>query len=626
MHKPVRLSCEYLSNPIGIDIIRPRLNWQNESKDYNFKQSVYQIVAYDSHDLLNSIWDSGEVKAQESIHIFYGGPSPHSRQRIYWRVRTWSDAGVESAYSALAFFEMGLLSSKDWEGKWINPDEDLDCSIQQPAAYMRKEFMLQSDIKKARLYITACGLYEASINGERIGDEVLTPGRTDYNLHQQYQTYDVTSYLKKGENAIGVILADGWYRGRLGIEGNRNVFGKERLLLCQLEIITIKDEVVRIISDEDFKVTHEGEIRKTDISDGEWVDARKKTKGFESPCYDDQSWKNVQVVQRTYATLCASNNVPIREKEQFKPKLLITPDGSTVLDFGQNIPGYVSFYAQGNAGEELNMYFGESLDENGNFTLKNILDTRRKSPNFQEFHYIYKGEGIEFYKPKFYIHGFRYVKIENWSNRLKLEDFTAHAVYSDMEDSENFKCSNPLVNKLVENVRWSQKSIFVDIPTEQKAADEPAKVIIEYDYKIGTGFLSEKGATSIWENWDCKRPDGTIHASMNHFSPGAVIEWLFRDICGLTSKSGGYKEFYIIPQIGDEFDFAKAEYESMYGKIVSEWRRKGKNVIYTFIIPANTTAYINLGKVKPKILVGMSPLTYEGDMMVFGSGKYVFEI
>ncbi len=465
MHRVINLRCEYLVNPIGIDIEKPRLYWQNDSNGYNFIQSAYQILAFNKNRN-EPVWDSGKVESEQSIHIPFEC-EVSSRERIYWKVRTWDSNDNPCEYSELAYFEMGLLKGSDWKAKWINPEEITDQVGYNPVSYIRKEFNVTSEIISARVYITACGMYEASINGIKAGDEVLSPGCTDYDYHIQYQTYDVTENLLVGENVISILLADGWYRGNIGIDQKRFVYGEKKLLLCQLEIDTT-DEKIIVCSDNTFRASNNGPITKADFFHGEWIDSRKNLGSFDLPEYDDSSWHTVTEVDYGYSRLCASNSVPTREKEQFKPKLITTPNKEKVLDFGQNFTGFLGFILKGKENHSIHIYFGEALDENGNFTQANVIPvgTGKENPIFQQTHYTFSSNDYEEYKAKFYVHGFRYVKVDNWLDSFNSDDFSAYAVYSDMEKVGEFRCSNKKVNKLFENIKWSMKSNFVDIPTD----------------------------------------------------------------------------------------------------------------------------------------------------------------
>lgn len=471
--KPTELRCEFLENPIGIDIKNPRLFWKFDLEPgiYGAVQTAYQVHAARTLEQLengNLLWDSKKVASEESIHILYEGTQPKSRERIYWRVKVWNEKQEEGEWSEPAFFEMGLIEVSDWSAKWINPEKDIDTSVKQAPSYLRKEFGLYKGIQKARLYITSCGVYEAWLNGQRIQDQILTPGVTSYDKRLQYQTYDVTNQLIEGKNAIGVILGDGWYRGSLGNAGNRNVYGSQLLLLAQLEIELSTGEQMVILTDESWKATQDGPICLSDLQDGEIYDAQKELTDWNAVGFNDMNWKSITTVKKDYKNLVGTNCVPIREHEHFTPEILYTPDGNTVLDFGQNMAGYVQFKVKGERGQQVTLVHGEALDQNGNFTMEHLNNTSRpkENPLKQEIHYYLKGGEVESYKPHFTIHGFRYVLLKNWPEAVNSNNFTAIAIYSDLAQTGEFECSNPLINQLVRNTIWSQKSNFVDIPTD----------------------------------------------------------------------------------------------------------------------------------------------------------------
>ncbi|MNO14200.1 Bacterial alpha-L-rhamnosidase [compost metagenome] len=470
---PIQLRCNFLENPIGIDDVQPRFSWQFISRKdvWDEYQTAYQIqMAQSENDLLEGIlvWDSGRVLTHRSTHILYEGPELQSRQRLYWRVNTWDQSGTDSGWSPIAFFETGFLNQQeDWQAEWINPELETSTSERYPASYLRKEFATEQEIAKARLYITACGVYEGWLNGERIGNFVLAPGATNYAQRLQYQTYDVTHLVQKGDNAIGVILGDGWFRGRLGIRGTTNVFGPQLQFLAQLEIEFTTGDKQIIVTDETWKATNEGPIRFNDLQDGEIYDARREFIDWSMPLFDDGSWHTPQIGQWHPQRLVASNSVPIVEKEKFTPRILKTPDGNTVLDFGQNLTGYIQFSVAGQPGHEVSILHGETLDEQGNFTLKNLSNQRPDNKSLeQKIGYTLSGNGREMYKPRFTVHGFRYALLQNWPEEPRPDHFNAIAVYSDLPETGEFDCSNDLVNQLVQNTLWSQKGNFLDIPTD----------------------------------------------------------------------------------------------------------------------------------------------------------------
>lgn len=435
--KASSLRTEYLTDPIGIDVQHPRLFWHCEG---GLRQTAYQIVAGN--------WDSGKA-ASSTMHADYPLLLA-DRERINWKIRLWDENDTPGEWSESAFFEMGI---REWQAKWITGDYHVNKKQRYPVDCFRKVFAIPN-IGQARLYITACGLYEARINGMRVGDFVLAPGITDYNKRIQYQTYDVTALLHAGENVLTVQLADGWYRGSTGAWGLKNQYGTETALLCQLDITQANGQRQTILSDDTWDWSNDGSIRFADNKDGEIVDASMQ------PGYHQKA----KLTQRKIIP-SASNNVPVREHEHFKPQLIRTPAGKTVLDFGQNIAGYVSFRVQARAGQKFILTHGEMLDSQGELTLKNIQCSSKKiTTPLQRIEYTCK-DGLNEYKPSFCIFGFQYVQADGDVN-VQPEDFEAIAVYSDMEDTLTFDSSNELLNRFVSCTRWSTKNNSADLPTD----------------------------------------------------------------------------------------------------------------------------------------------------------------
>lgn len=464
------LRTEYLDNPLGIDEKKPRFSWQIASNGRNIRQTAYQVqVAQLPSNLEKGIyllWDSGKVASDSSLSIPYKGPEPRSSQRYLWHVRIWDQDNQPSDWSEIGWWEMGLLEEKDWSADWIEPDWDEDLKAFKPCPYLRRGFTLAAPVKTARLYITAHGLYEAWLNGQRVGDQVFTPGYTPYDKQLQYQVYDVTGLLQQGDNTLGAILGDGWYRGKVYIGGDRNVYGTRLGLLALLKIETTDGSSVTISTDSQWKA-NTGPILKSDMRDGEIYDARLELPGWSSPGYDAGAgnWKGVRIVPHPKHILAASMGVPVRRKETFQPTILRTPKGETVLDFGQNLAGVVHLKVRGPRGTTILLQHGEALDKNGNFTQANLMIGKSKGP-FQEVRYTLKGEGEEEYEPRFTVHGFRYVKVEGYPGDPSPQAFASVAIYSDMPRTGSFECSDPLITRLHENVVWSMKSNFLDLPTD----------------------------------------------------------------------------------------------------------------------------------------------------------------
>ena len=442
--KAINLKTEYLVNPIGIDIKNPRLMWNCEG---GVKQNAYRIVATSDG---KTVWDSGKVQSS-SMRAEYSLP-PKSRQKIEWKITLWDENDKEGE-AASATFEYGLLNPSDWQAKWISGNYRVNKKLRYPVDCFQKNFNAIG-IKKARLYVTACGLYEVKLNGVRVGNFVLAPGHTDYRKRIQYQTYDVTDLINGGANTITAELADGWYRGSCGAWGIRNQYGMRTKLLAQLELTDSIGNISRICTDESWSWSNDGSITFADNKDGEIVDACKKP-----TCSGNAKIVKCKVVPT------ASNNVYITEHETFKPKLITTQKGAKVLDFGQNIAGYIAFTVRAKAGDKITLRFGEMLDKNGEFTQKNIqCATKKRATPLQKIEYTCK-EGVNAYKTKFAIFGFQYALIET-NVPFEPEDFTAIAVYSDIEEVLTFESSNELLNKLVDCTRWSAKNNSADVPTD----------------------------------------------------------------------------------------------------------------------------------------------------------------
>jgi len=458
------LRTEHLDNPLGIDAERPRLSWKLISDGTNIIQTHYQIQAASKASFLDILWDSGKVASEQSQYISYDGPTLRSLERVYWRVKAWSNNGEQSRFSEPVFFEMGLLQVTDWQAQWIEPELEVEPDAYKPASYLRKEFAVRKGIVSARACLTAKGLYRFYINGLEGSDQLFTPGFTSYYKRHQYQVYDITSLLQEGSNAWGVVLGDGWWRGATGGADLKNNFGYKLAFLGQI-VINYEDGSQEIISsDESFKASN-GPLLKSDMKSGEIYDATLELKNWNLPGYDDSSWRHAISVDGGYEQLIATRSVPVKQKESFSPTILHTANGETVLDFGQNLAGSVQFQVEGVAGDEVILVHGEALDRDGNFTLQN-LSSHGMLENFQEVHYILAGNGTESYHPQFAIFGFRYVLVKRYPGEVVADDFKAVAIYSDLEETGDFSCSNPLINKLVSNSRWSQKGNFMEVPTD----------------------------------------------------------------------------------------------------------------------------------------------------------------
>lgn len=438
-----RLKTEHLIAPIGISFAAPRLFWNCQG---GIRQTAYQIVASD--DMGRLLWDSGKVRGA-SMRTAWGGAPLAQKTSVRWKVRLWDEEDAAGDWAASSF-ETGI---DHWQAQWIAGRYPVRKGRRYPVDCFRKTFIAPK-IRKARLYITACGLYQAQLNASRVGNFDLVPGIADYRKRVQYQSYDVTALVQEGENTLTVQLADGWYRGSTGAWGLLNQYGEQTKQLAQLELTLASGGVQTIVTDESWDWSQDGPIRFAHNKDGEVVDANA------TPSYRGKAKAAFHPVVPT-----PSNNVPLTEHERLPAKGVCTPSGKKVLDFGQNIAGYVAFSLTARAGQQVKLCFGEMLDADGKFSQKNIQLSRKGfTTPLQQVIYTCK-EGRNEYKTSFAIFGFQYVLVET-DIPFSPEDFTAIAVYSDMERTGWFDNSNALLNKFVDNTVWSAKNNHADLPTD----------------------------------------------------------------------------------------------------------------------------------------------------------------
>lgn len=461
------LTVEHKTNPVGLHDRHPRLSWKLQSEGKDIMQTAYMIRVATSSDFSKSkiLWESGRVDSDSSVLISYKGPELKSGKRYYWQVKVADNRKNESPWSETAFWEMGLINDTDWKGRWIEPVQDTVLNI--PAMTLRRKFPIEKKVVRARAYVTAHGLYEFYVNGQRVGDQLLTPGWTAYDERLQYQVYDVTNLVRQGDNVVGAILGDGWYRGRLGWETNWGVWGKRIGLFCQVNFEYADGTSSSMTTDDAWKSTADGPIVMNSIYDGETYDARKELKGWCTPDYNDSSWTPVNLVPTGHEKLVATETVPVKRIQELQPKKIFrTPNGTLVADFGQNMVGWVRLKVSGPAGTKVIVRHAEVLDKEGEFYTLNLRTAKATMT------YILKGEGEEVYEPRFTFFGFRYIAVEGFPGELRPENVTGIVIHSDMKPTGKFECSDPLLNQLQHNIVWGQKGNFVDVPTDCPQRDE----------------------------------------------------------------------------------------------------------------------------------------------------------
>jgi alpha-L-rhamnosidase len=471
--KIVDLKTENLVNPLGIASERPRFSWRVETEEHNFLQQAYEIRLYDDDAM---IWESGKVFSGSSVNV-EGVPRLRSLKRYKWQVRITDDNGKLSEWSEPAFFETGFLNHV-WIGKWIAGIHN--GKDRQPVNYLRKSFKINKGIVSARLYSSALGLYEASINGKKVTEDCFTPGWTDYYVHVQHQTYDVTKLLQKGDNVIGVMLGEGWYCGSISRRrnGGQPSYGSHPNFIAELHI-RYKDGSKSIIeTDESWQCSIGGPLRMSDIYDGETYDANYDMAGWDKPEFKSCGWTHCLVKNRRIRIIGISappvrriETLPVKSFRELSPELwepvpcVPHPVNLIVVDFGQNITGREQITVTIPKGEKVTINHGEVLNPNGTVHLKNLRSAQATTT------IIGNGEPVS-YEPAFTFYGFRYLQIINWPGKFDPGAIKAEVIHTDMRRTGYFKCSNNLVNKFYSNQLWSQRGNYLDIPTDCPQRDE----------------------------------------------------------------------------------------------------------------------------------------------------------
>jgi len=446
------------------------------------------------------LWDSEKTASDRSVNVEYKGKLLESRKQYYWKVKWWDISGKSSPYSNVQVFESGLLNAEDWQAKWIGPGN-----------LVRKSFTVDRQVHRARVYVCGLGYYELRINCIRVGGRQLDPGWTDYSKYSLYSTYDITSILKEGDNAVGVMLGKGRYATRndaSSADGSKTE-GPVPKVILQIEIEYKDGNKVLIVSDDRWKMSH-GPVIEDDIYNGEVYDARFEQTEWDYPGFDDSKWERVVLLSPPQGKLKSQATYPAIEAiDRLSAKSLNSPSsGVYVYDFGQNFSGWVKLRSEGPRGTKIRLRHAELLDRDGMInsgTNKNAKATDT---------YVRKGDGVETYQPRFTYHGFRYVEAMGFSYTPSLNDIEGIVVHSAVKPVGGFACSNTLINSIHRNVLWAQLSNLMSIPTDCPQRDErlgwmgDAQLTVEtamYNFDMSGFYL--KWLQDIRES---QRPDGSV--------------------------------------------------------------------------------------------------------------------
>jgi alpha-L-rhamnosidase len=453
--KVTHLKTNHLINPLGFFINEPTFSWITSETTGKHQKAARIQIALD--ELFETVVHDSGISNEISSLGYTAKISLSPTTRYYWRVMVWAD-NDEFTISEPAWFETGK-GEKPWKAKWITSPFEKEV---HPLMYQK--FEIPGKVKSARAYATGLGLYELEINGQKVGDEYLAPFYNDYDEWLQYQTYDITEYLKEGKNGIGAILGNGWYKGRFGFhEHLAELFGDKYAFLCELDITLDDGTHIYVNSDESW-LCYPSPVLSSNIYDGEEYDANKEIINWSTVECDTSNFVNAQQISINCGPLTERLSPPLRITKRLSPaRLLHTPAGEQVIDFGQVMTGWVEFRCDLPKGTKITIQFGELLQED-NFYNENLRTAKEE--------FVYSSDGTEkIVRPHFTFYGFRYAKITGMDH-IDLKDFTACVIHSDLEHVGKIETSNEKVNRLIANALWSQMGNFVDVPTDCPQRDE----------------------------------------------------------------------------------------------------------------------------------------------------------
>ena len=440
--KVINLKTEYLLNPLGIDIVHPTLTWNVSGDDIKFQKAFELAYTLNGEEF--------KVSLETSSTHYQFEKELKSRDYVSWKIRVQNENGKWSDFSEEQCFSIGLLKKTDWSAKWIYGDYNVSKKERYPVDYFKKEFDLK-EVRDATLYVTALGIYETYINGEKVGNALLTPGSTDPRKRIQYDTFNVSSLLKVGHNEIVLLLADGWYRGSIGAKGFTYVFGKNTKVMAQLELANGE----KIVTDESWKWSNDGPITFADLKDGEIVDFNKEP-SFDGKVRIGSYDKEITSSNNAHVVVLSRNN-PSRVKNSKNKK--------QVFEFENNVAGNIYLKLNGKVGSKIHFRLGEMLDDNDEVTLKNVQCIRKGKKTPLQVVVVTLKEGLNEYESKFFYGGFKYAEVlEN--DGVEIVEIKQLAITSEMERVSTFECSSELVNIFYDNTIRSCRSNFVDIPTD----------------------------------------------------------------------------------------------------------------------------------------------------------------
>lgn len=517
------LRCEYLVNPLGIDVLTPRLSWKLRSSDpgaRGLNQSAYRILVASSEEHLHAdngdLWDSGVVSSSQSVHVPYVGVSLPSRSQCVWKVQVWDEHGAESAWSETACWSMGILDPSEWEADWIGLDgtEEQQEHTRLPARMLRRDFRVDAPLTRATAYVCGLGFFDLHLNGTKVGDHLMDPGLTEYRKRLLYVTFDVTRNLSAGENAVGVVLGNGrFFAPRRSVPVPTETYGYPKLLF-RLELEYADGRRDAVVSDASWTVTDQGPIRANSEYDGEEYDARMEQSGWDRAGFTGGQWNPAELVSTPGGTLYAQMLEPIRVTETLTPVSITSPvEGVWLIDFGQAVYGVPQITLEGPRGARIEMQTSFNTGADG------LLRTENDRSAANTDVYFLRGEGTESWHPRFRGNAFRYIQVKGFPGTPSPANFRSLAVHTDMEPVGEFESSDQLLDRVYANARWGTRLQNRSIPMEpdrderQGWSGHPAKTSESEAYVFGVA--------PFYASWlDSIRRDQHADGALQEISPG----------------------------------------------------------------------------------------------------------
>lgn len=530
------LRSEYLDNPLGLDTPSPRFTWNFASVKKEFAQKYYQIRVSTSPELLAQgkadVWNSPKVESPVSRAVYSGDMPLVSHQKYYWNVTVWDESGKECTPSVASSFEMAKMNKADWKAQWITDKNDKEF---EPAPLFRKTFNANKKVVSARAYIAGAGYFELFVNGQRVGENYLDPGYTHFDKRILYVTHDITPLLVSGENAVGVVLGNGWYniQSKAVWDFEKARWRDRPRLLCEIRL-TYSDGTTETIASDDSWKTATGPYTYNNIYSGDMYDARLEQEGWDKPAFDDVKWTNAVITKEPAPLLVAQTMPGIRITEEIKPvSMKAFSNKLYVFSFPKNMAGACRLSVKGKSGTTITVKHGELLMKDGRLEQGNInvyYHPEKKKEVFQMDVYTLKGTGkAEVFMPHFCYHGFQFVEIESTEPiELTEENLTGLFMHTDLKQVGQFSSSNDLLNKIWAATNQAYRSNIHSIPTDCPQREKNGWTA---DAHVATdlALLNFDGIT-LYEKW------------MNDFKDNQRDS--IGDISGIIPSSGwGYGEW-----------------------------------------------------------------------------------